>query len=65
MNGRRFEGETFEGLVRRGCVLEGCAFYDCVFLRCTLENGLMYLTPMSNNGAYQTFTDVFRQTQAN
>ena len=25
--------------------------------RCTLENGLMYLTPMSNNGAYQAFTD--------
>ena len=33
--------------------------------RCTLENGLMYLTPMSNNGAYQAFTDVFRQTEAN
>ena len=32
--------------------------------RCTLENGLMYLTPMSNNGAYQAFTDVFRQTQS-
>ena len=31
--------------------------------RCTLENGLMYLTPMSNNGAYQ-LTDVFRQTQS-
>ena len=31
---------------------------------CTLENGLMYLTPMSNNGAYQAFTDVFRQTQS-
>ena len=29
--------------------------------RCTLENGLMYLTPMSNNGAYQAFTDVFRK----
>ena len=28
------------------------------------ENGLMYLTPMSNNGAYQAFTDVFRQTQS-
>ena len=32
--------------------------------RCTLENGLMYLTPMSNNGAYQAFTDVFRQTES-
>ena len=32
--------------------------------RCTLENGLMYLTPMSNNGAYQSFTDVFRQMQS-
>ena len=32
--------------------------------RCTLENGLMYLTPMSNNGAYQAFTYVFRQTQS-
>ena len=32
--------------------------------RCTLENGLMYLTPMSNNGVYQAFTDVFRQTQS-
>ena len=33
-------------------------------LTLALENGLMYLTPMSNNGAYQAFTDVFRQTQS-
>ena len=29
--------------------------------RCTLENGLMYLTPMSNNGAYQAFTGSARR----